>query len=274
MTINWSIFLVVKNGYATRHSRIEVCYVRCMVGEAGGTGGTHRTGETRSSTTWTAGTGAPSFDVTTHLPLVWRVARQVARRLPAGIEAPDLVGAGTLGLLNALSRYEVKRGERFDAYAEFRIRGAILDQLREMDWKPRSLRSKRRKLDDAETRLQHLLGRLPAREELAAALGVNHDGLERLRRAAAATDVVLDIFVDFVADERTPGTALEMRERRARLARALDALPRRQQQVVQLYYVEQKRLRAIGEQLQVTESRVCQILRSAVERLRIDLADA
>lgn len=208
-----------------------------------------------------------------HLPLVWRVARQVARRLPASVGAEDLVGAGTLGLIGALGRYEPARCDRFSAYAEFRIRGAILDQLRELDWLPRSLRSRRRRLDDARTRLHQSLGRAPDAGELAVALGTTREGVERLRRDVALADVLVGDAVDDAVDEDNPDARLQDRELRARLASALLSLPPRQQHVLARYYVEHRRLREIGLELGVSESRVCQILREAVDRLRIALLD-
>jgi RNA polymerase sigma factor for flagellar operon FliA len=212
-------------------------------------------------------------DIEAHLPLVWRVARQVARRLPAAVDAEDLVGAGTLGLIGALGRYEVARCDRFGAYAEFRIRGAILDQLRELDWMPRSLRSRRRRLDEAQSRLHQRLGRAPDAGELAQALGTTAPAVERLRRDVAVADVIVGDAVDGAVTDETPGDHLEERELRARLARALSSLPARQQHVLGLYYVEHRRLREIGDELGVTESRVCQILRDAVTRLRAALLD-
>jgi RNA polymerase sigma factor for flagellar operon FliA len=224
-----------------------------------------------------AGEPPVSVDVEAHLPLVWRVARQMARRLPSTIAAEELVGAGTLGLIGALSRYESARCDRFSAYAEFRIRGAILDQLREMDWMPRSLRTKRKRLDAANAQLAQALGRAPDAGELATALGTTSELVERMRRDVEAADVVCTdaVNADVIVDDEgaTPGSLLEDRELRARLARALDLLPERQQQVVRMYYVDQMRLREIGQLLCVTESRVCQILRDAVGRLRAELVD-
>ena len=108
-----------------------------------------------------------------YLPLVWKVARQVARRLPAHVEVAELIGAGTIGLVSAMERYEPALCDRFAGYAEIRIRGAIIDQLREMDWMPRSARTKRKRLDSASAQLQHSLGRSPDTSEIARAMGLS-----------------------------------------------------------------------------------------------------
>jgi RNA polymerase sigma factor for flagellar operon FliA len=217
----------------------------------------------------------PPPDPQAHLALVWRVARQVARRLPSSVGVEELVGAGTMGLMGALSRYEETRSGQFSSYAEIRIRGAILDQLREMDWMPRSVRSKRKQLDAVRLSLQQNLGRPPNLDEIADALGIAREAAEHLRTLTEDIDLIA-----FEADHEPPdealfsqpGFLLEERELRRRVAGALAALPARFQEVVRLYYVEQKRQREIGEMLGVSESRVCQILREAVCRLRSDLA--
>lgn len=218
-------------------------------------------------------------EIVLHLPLVWRVARQVARRLPAPMGPADLIGAGTLGLLRALARFEPARGENFAAYAEIRIRGAILDQLREQDWLPRSVRSKRRRLEAVTGELQQSLGRAPDADELACALGTSRAAVERVRRDAGADTVPVGPADDdgdraSVESGGDPGRALEERQRRVRLGRALDGLPARQQEVIALYFVEQRRLREIGALLGVSESRVSQILRETLDTLRSALADA
>ena len=213
-------------------------------------------------------------DVAEHLPLVWRVARQVARRLPASIDVAELVGAGTVGLIDAMSRYEVQRCDRFVAYAEIRVRGAILDQLREMDWMPRAARTKRKRLDATQASLQGKLGRAPDVAEVADALGTTIDGVERMRREVHQADIARDVDADTVADRRAgPERALEHRELRSRLIQAIGALPERHQQILSLYYVDDLKLREIGALLAVTESRVCQVLKDIVVRLRAAVTD-
>jgi len=212
-----------------------------------------------------------------HLPLVWKVARQVARRLPSSVDVAELVGAGTIGLMDAMDRYEVQRCDRFSAYAEIRIRGAILDQLREMDWMPRAARNKRKRLEATQTSLQHKLGRAPDVSEIATALDTTIDGIEKMRSDVHAAELAKDVDVDngdVAIDRRaSPLESLADREQRARLTVAIIALPERHQQILSLYYVEDLKLREIGELLGVTESRICQVLKDVVVRLRTAVID-
>jgi RNA polymerase sigma factor for flagellar operon FliA len=211
-----------------------------------------------------------------HLPLVWRVARQVARRLPSSVDAAELVGAGTLGLVDAFARYEPSRCDRFSAYAEIRIRGAILDQLREMDWMPRSARSKRKRLEGERHRLNNSLGRAPEAAELAEALGMSVTAMERMRTDIDRADVQRGPAFDeanIASNDLQPGAGIEQRELRARLASAISQLTTKQQQVLSLYYVDQLKLREIGQIFGVTESRVCQLHRDLIERLRAAILD-
>jgi len=212
-----------------------------------------------------------------HLPLVWRVARQIARRLPSHIEAAELVGAGTIGLVDALDRYEPALCDRFTAYAEIRIRGAILDQLREMDWMPRSARAKRKRIDSEQHRLQNRLGRAPDTTELAEGLGMTMAAVHRMRHDISCADmqrgVELDEAMVASTDAPVPGSGLEQRELRARLANAIAELPLKHQQILSMYYVDQLKLREIGELFKVTESRICQVHREMIERLRPAILD-
>jgi RNA polymerase sigma factor for flagellar operon FliA len=210
-----------------------------------------------------------------YLPLVWKVARQVARRIPAHIDVNELVGAGTLGLCAALERYDASRCDRFAGYAEIRIRGAILDQLREMDSMPRWARSKRKRLDAETNRLQNALGRVPDAEELAAALGMTPMRMNQMRVDVDRADVRGGVELDECTSTALgPEVALERRELRARLAAAIEQLSPRQQQLLSLYYVDHLKLRELGEIFGVTESRVCQLHAQVVARLRDAILDA
>lgn len=220
---------------------------------------------------------ARNAEVAAHLPLVWKVARQVARRLPASIDVAELVGAGTVGLIDALDRYEVARCDRFAGYAEIRIRGAILDQLREMDWMPRSARNKAKRLSATSSALSQKLGRAPDASEIGEALGVDAAAVEKMRRDVLSAERAKDVDVDAgdvaVSAVASPFERIADREQGARLAAAIAALPERHQQVLSLYYVEDLKLREIGDLLGVTESRVCQVLKDVVARLRTAVID-
>ena len=172
-----------------------------------------------------------------YLPLVERVAKRVARRLPRSVSLDDLVGAGSLGLIDAVKRFDPERAPSFAAYAELRIRGAILDHLRSLDWLPRSMRAsvKRGESDAAVVSIDE-------RD------GVGFDG--------------------FAGSSPSPVTVLERREQRADLAAAIAQLPERTRRVLALYYVDELTLKEVGEVLGVTESRVCQLHGEAVLRLR------
>lgn len=209
-----------------------------------------------------------------HLPLVWKVARQVARRIPAHIDVNELVGAGTLGLAAALERYDASRCDRFAGYAEIRIRGAILDQLREMDSMPRWARTKRKRIDAETNRLQNALGRVPDSSELASALGMTPVQMDQMRVDVDRADVRVGVeFDDCTSSVQGPEVALERRELRTRLAAAIEKLSPRQQQLLGLYYVDRLKLRELGEIFGVTESRVCQLHAQVVAHLRAAVLD-
>lgn len=210
-----------------------------------------------------------------YLYLVRRVAERMARRLPRAVDLGDLISAGTVGLIDAVAKYDAQRCDRFVGYAEIRIRGAILDELRAMDWVPRSVRAKGHRLDEALATLAGSLGRAPSDTEVAELLGVDQKAHDEMRRdvrniaVVAIEDVSADGFAAFAADERTePGRELEERELKECLARAVLRLPERERQVLSLYYVEELRLKEIGEVFGITESRVCQIHAQAIGRLR------
>jgi RNA polymerase sigma factor for flagellar operon FliA len=213
-----------------------------------------------------------------YAPLVKALAARIAAHLPREMRTPDLVGEGVLGLLDALNRFDPKRGIPFGVYARRRIRGAILDLLRASDPLPRSARDRQ---DRMEAVARGSAGPV-SDEEMALALGLP---VERLRRAPSPPVVVpLDAIEGTCApagDGGDPGGAFSRpaggdsplghlleQERRLLVARALAALPEREKQVMALYYLDGLNLREIGQALGVTESRVCQIHRTAVAKIR------
>lgn len=210
------------------------------------------------------------------LPLVTKVAGALGARLPRSVEMSDLTQAGVVGLLDAADKFDRNKGVQFRTYAELRIRGAILDSLRSLDWVPRSVRRLRRELQSVEGRLQARLGRKPNESELASALEVSIADLqkvqERVRRSEVASQATenFDRVVALTVDPSSPDpeALLERREIVAFLARAIEKLPARERLVLSLYYHEELTMREVGSVLGVNESRVSQIHTKAVETLR------
>ncbi len=210
------------------------------------------------------------------LPLVARVAGAIGSRLPHSVELADLTQAGVLGLLDAADKFDRAKGVRFATYAELRIRGAILDSLRGLDWVPRSLRRQRRELQRASSGLEARLGRKPSDEELASAMELSPSELsatrERVRRAEIASggaesfDRVVALTIDPSSPD--PQELLERREIEQLLARAIEKLPARERLVLALYYHEELTMKEVGRVLGVNESRVSQIHSKAVGKLR------
>ena len=213
-----------------------------------------------------------------HAPLVRYVAQRILARLPSSVDVADLVNDGLVGLIEALDRFDPSRGVRFSSFAESRVRGAILDALREKDSAPRSLRRKLRALDSATLRAEQQLGRAPGDDELARELGVSRDEVARLRRdREAARPATVDARDGATATVELPCTApdpfeqVSLAELQARAVRLIGELPQRERLILGLYYEKGLTMKEIGEVLSVTESRVCQIhtrtVRSLGERL-------
>ena len=203
------------------------------------------------------------------LPLVRRVALQVASRLPMQVELSDLTQAGVLGLLDAASKYDEAKGVRFSTYAELRIRGSILDGLRELDWVPRSVRRRRRELEAASERLEARLGRSPSETELAAELDLAVSDLSRSQPAAEMVEST-DELDSLVRDPNAidPHEVLAHRELFRILVDAIESLTEKERLVMTLYYYEDLTMKGVGEVLGVNESRVSQIHKKAVRTLR------
>jgi RNA polymerase sigma factor FliA len=223
-----------------------------------------------------------------YAPLVKYVASRVATGLPASVEQADLVSYGMFGLIDALQKFEPGRGNKFETYAIPRIKGAIIDELRAMDWVPRSIRFKAREIDKANADLDAMLKRQPTEKELAERLGISlrelHDVVSQISFVSVlALDEMVSVgadrgeqvsLIDTLADKGIdPTQGVESQETRGLLAAAINDLSEREKIVVTLYYFEGLTLAEIGEILGVTESRVCQIHTKAVGVLRGQLTE-
>jgi len=223
-----------------------------------------------------------------YAPLVKYVASRVATGLPSSVEQADLVSYGVFGLIDALQKFEPGRGNKFETYAIPRIKGAIIDELRAMDWVPRSVRFKAREIEKAHTDLEAMLKRQPTEREMAERLGITlrelHDVVSQISFVSVlALDELVSVgadrgdqvsLVDTLVDKTLdPTSGVESQETRGMLAAAINSLSEREKIVVTLYYFEGLTLSEIGEILGVTESRVCQIHTKAVGGLRGQLSE-
>jgi len=216
------------------------------------------------------------------LPSIRYHASMLKLRLPPSVEMDDLVSSGVVGLLDALDKYDDTRGIKFKTYAEFRIRGSMLDYLREMDWFPRSARRNAARLQNAYSRLEAVLGHPPSEEEVAKDLDLSVEDLRKQLALYSGLNVFsLDLPQD---DEDSIGTAIQkalgeaarnearqeelLRELKEILAKAIDLLPRREKQLIALYYYEELTMKEIGAIFELGEPRICQLHSQAVLRLR------
>ncbi|MFI5337836.1 MAG: RNA polymerase sigma factor FliA [Opitutales bacterium] len=224
--------------------------------------------------------------VVEYAPLVRQIANRLAARLPDSLDREDLIQAGMIGLLDAIEKYDSRREAQFRTYAEFRIKGAMLDDLRACDWVPRSVREHADRIGAAMKELTYTLGRVPEDTEVAAQLGISladyhqllvksrtvhllHiEDLQRPGDEGGAGDVFDHLEDPFCID---PLDALSLKDLHARLTDAVGALPEKERLVLSLYYDEALNLKEIGEVLGVTESRVSQIRTQAILRLRASL---
>jgi RNA polymerase sigma factor FliA len=222
-------------------------------------------------------------------PLVKYVAGRVGVGLPPNIEQADLVSYGIFGLIDAIEKFDISRAIKFETYAISRIKGAIIDELRSIDWIPRSVRYKAREVEKAYAALEGRLHRTPTETEVAGELGISLDDLHTIFSQVSfvnviALDELLNVggergdkmsLVDTLEDTKAedPVAAFETEETKYLLARAINTLPEREKIVVTLYYYEGLTLAEIGQVLGVTESRICQMHTKAVLQLRGKLAD-
>jgi len=222
--------------------------------------------------------------VVAYSPLVKYVSGRMASGLPAHVEESDLISYGLVGLISAIERFELEREIKFETYAITRIKGAIIDELRSLDWVPRSVRARAREIERANSKLEHQLQRAPTDEEMAAQLEMTveefQDALLQISNSTvAALDELWTVgdasgdsvsLLDTLTDENAPdpARALDVGDLKDRIADSIAKLPEREKLVIALYYYENLTLREIGEVLGVTESRVSQMHTKAVLRLR------
>jgi RNA polymerase sigma factor for flagellar operon FliA len=221
-----------------------------------------------------------------YAPLIKYIAHRLAMRLPAHISVEDLISAGAIGLMDAVNKFDPGKRVQFSTYAEYRIKGAMLDELRALDWVPRSVRQKMSRLDKAYTRLQKEKGRPVEEEEVAEALGLTLEGFYDLLNdtsGVAFLDIdhvprkltglneedLLQLLMD--DESRDPAVQLSFMELKATLAQAIDKLTPKEKTIIALYYYDELTLREIGEVLGFTESRICQIHSKVILKLRTQL---
>jgi RNA polymerase sigma factor for flagellar operon FliA len=219
-----------------------------------------------------------------YAPLVKLVAGRLSMYLGYTVEFDDLVGYGIFGLIDAIDKFDYDKGIKFETYASLRIRGAILDQIRKMDWIPRSLRQKQKKLETAMAELETALGHTPSDEEVAQSLEITVDELYRWQGQTKITGVAsLEDFLEQGSEVKASGTrravaeqpeqAMEEKEVKRVLVEALERLTEKEKRVIQLYYYEELTLKEISEVLEVSESRVSQLHTKALQKMRERLGD-
>ncbi len=222
--------------------------------------------------------------LTAHMPLVKRLAHHMKAKLPPSVEVDDLVQAGMIGLLDAISRYEETHGAQFETYAVLRIRGAMLDELRNSDWLPRSMRQNMRKIEAAMSSLQQKLGHPPTETEVAKLLKLSLSEYQDMLGDGGGHQLVYyedfhdnegsDSFLDrYAVDDADPLRSLLDGDFRQAVIDAIDALPPREKILMGLYYEEEMNLKEIGAVMGVSESRVSQLHTQAVARLRAALRE-
>lgn len=221
-----------------------------------------------------------------YAPLIKLVALRMIRRFPQHVELEDLINAGVMGLIDAASKFDAERDVKFETYAEFRIRGAILDELRSLDWVPRSMRQKFHELERCYEKLLKELNRMPSEEELAKEMKIGLDELEEIT-AQASRSVLISLedlgyttedghsvtSFDIIGEPDAPDpiSVLTSEEMKQALAEAIEQLPERERLVLSLYFFDELTMKEIGELLNITESRVSQINSKALLHLRTKL---
>lgn len=219
-----------------------------------------------------------------YAPLVKIVAGRLNMYLGYNVEYDDLVGYGIFGLIDAIDKFDYGKGVKFETYASLRIRGAILDQIRKMDWIPRSLRQKQKKIDAAISKIENTYGRNATDEEIAKEIGIDTDELQNWQGQAKITNIVsLDEFIEASGEKemgfvRTnafeqPENVVMKNELKQQLADSLTSLTEKERKVILLYYYEELTLKEISVVLEVSESRVSQLHTKALQKMKAKLGD-
>ncbi|MBT0569541.1 RNA polymerase sigma factor FliA [Curvibacter sp. CHRR-16] len=213
-------------------------------------------------------------------PLVRRLAHHMMAKLPPSVDVEDLIQVGLIGLSDALSRYEASQGVQFETFATQRIRGAMLDELRENDWMSRGSRKSQKEIESAVRKLEHKFGRSPSESEIATELGMKLADYQALLSKVRGTQLVYledmashdddDGYLDrhSVDKDADPMNLLRNQRLRESLVEAIKALPEREQYIMSMYYEHDMNLKEIAAVLEVTESRICQLHSQAIARLR------
>jgi RNA polymerase sigma factor for flagellar operon FliA len=215
-----------------------------------------------------------------YLPYVKRIVQRIANHLPASVDVEDLMNVGVMGLIQAVDRFDPKRDNKFMTYAIFRIKGAVLSELRSRDFLSRSSRRKLRELEQTCQRMEQRLGRDVEEDEVAEELGIDLDELHRTKQMSSISFISFEELglssrdekekmVNFLIHNEEDALAqTRLRELKAALARAIEQLPEKERLVMSLYYLEELNMKETGEVLRITESRVSQIHSQAIMRLR------
>lgn len=223
--------------------------------------------------------------VVEYAPLVRFIAQKIAARLPANIELDDLISCGVIGLMDAISKFDPTRDNKFKTYAEFRIRGAILDELRSQDWVPRSVREKSKQLEKAYAKLERELGRPANDDEMCAELECSLEEFHELVNKSKSVSLLnIDDSASFSRGDKklmmgllehrrssNPYAAVNYKRAQSIIREGIRSLPEKQRLVLSLYYFEDLNLKEIGQVLDVTESRVSQLHTQAIMKLKAKL---
>lgn len=222
-----------------------------------------------------------------HLDIVKIIALKISARLPAGVELDDLIHSGIIGLIDAVKKYDASKGTKFSTYASLRIRGAILDELRNLDWASRNLRQKIKEMEKVYADLEHELGRPPESQEVADSMNITIEELHRLLDESKGVGIGVfryagddegnisdDKQLKYFSSEseNSPVLTLEKKDLQRVVAEFIDELPERERMVLSLYYIEDLNLKEIGKIMGLTESRISQIRTAAIVRIRGKIA--